>query len=460
MGKWEMALMRGQGINRALVCGIILLGSVHVLFTIGLYGMSRSGVFSNYHDGMGTWNVLSDNRGDQLGAIKLASLLKKNELASWWAVGDDSAQVHIRISSVFYYLFGDSRLSLIPFNTGVYMLLLLLIYQLGDCLFGSKTGMLSAAVGGMLPTFFIQSTQMGKEPLYICGWLLFWLGLISIVRNGNVRKSGWTKMAVAVFGFLILIWTRFYMGELAIIFWVLGMSILFSRMGFNRDLQWDRIFQLLLPLVAFVLIVYNLGFVGTRFVPAAHDKLKKHELVDKKLVNNSTYLDQCRKVSGGFFRPGCWLMRFENMREGFRLYDPEAGSTVDGRVKFENPWDVIRYLPRALQVGFGTPFPSLWFQRGKFVGFWGRAVAGLETAFMYFASIFALFCIWKERKRAEVWLIAFFIICGSLLLGLVVTNAGAIFRYRYAFWMIIIILGSNSFLNFRSYQKHRKLDIF
>ena len=93
MGKWEMALMRGQGINRALVCGIILLGSVHVLFTIGLYGMSRSGVFSNYHDGMGTWNVLSDNRGDQLGAIKLASLLKKNELASWWAVGDTSKTV-------------------------------------------------------------------------------------------------------------------------------------------------------------------------------------------------------------------------------------------------------------------------------------------------------------------------------------------------------------------------------
>ena len=113
--KWF--LFRSQPVNRSVICGIVLLGFVHVLFTVGLYGISRAGWFPNFRDGMGTWNALSDNRGDQLGATRLASLLNKNELASWWAVGDDSAQVHIRISSVFYYLFGNSRLSLVPLNT-------------------------------------------------------------------------------------------------------------------------------------------------------------------------------------------------------------------------------------------------------------------------------------------------------------------------------------------------------
>ena len=38
-----------------------------------------------------------------------------------------------------------------------------------------------------------------------------------------------------------------------------------------------------------------------------------------------------------------------------------AGSSIDLNVQFFSAGDVLAYLPRALQIGFLTPFPSQWF---------------------------------------------------------------------------------------------------
>jgi hypothetical protein len=44
-----------------------------------------------------------------------------------------------------------------------------------------------------------------------------------------------------------------------------------------------------------------------------------------------------------------------------------------------------------------------------------------------------------------MWLLFLVATIGMLALGLVVVNAGALFRLRYVFWMLMIIIASRGF---------------
>lgn len=80
----------------------------------------------------------------------------------------------------------------------------------------------------------------------------------------------------------------------------------------------------------------------------------------------------------------------------------------------------------------------MWVQPGTF-GIAGRLLSGLETLAMYFLYVAAGFSVWRERRNAKVWLLLLVATIGMIALGLVVVNAGALFRIRYVFWMLLIV---------------------
>jgi hypothetical protein len=109
----------------------------------------------------------------------------------------------------------------------------------------------------------------------------------------------------------------------------------------------------------------------------------------------------------------------------------------------------LRFLPRAAVIGFFAPFPKMWFQSGNF-GLGVRLVSGLETLAMYFVYVAVGFCLWRERRNAKVWLLLLVAAIGMVALGLVVINAGALFRIRYVFWILLIVLASSNFVTQKS----------
>jgi hypothetical protein len=81
----------------------------------------------------------------------------------------------------------------------------------------------------------------------------------------------------------------------------------------------------------------------------------------------------------------------------------------------------------------------MWFETGT-GGRAGRLLAGLETFVMYLLYVPAVVCVWNRRRNLKVWLVFSVAMVGMIALGLVVANAGALFRLRYVFWMLMIIL--------------------
>ena len=108
-------------------------------------------------------------------------------------------------------------------------------------------------------------------------------------------------------------------------------------------------------------------------------------------------------------------------------------------MRFAGIGDMLRFLPRAAVIGFFAPFPNMWMQAGSF-GFAGRLLSGLETLAMYFLYLAVGFCLWRERRNTRMWLLFLVAAVGLIALGLVVVNAGALYRIRYVFWIMLIVI--------------------
>jgi hypothetical protein len=142
-------------------------------------------------------------------------------------------------------------------------------------------------------------------------------------------------------------------------------------------------------------------------------------------------------------REGIWsraIKQIAGRRSGFQVYKSHA-SDIDRDVRFDGAGDVVRFIPRAFVIGFFAPFPKMWVQAGS-VGLAGRLLSGLETLVMYFLYLAVGVCVWQDRRNLKMWLPFLVATIGMLALGLVVVNAGALFRLRYAFWIMMIIIAS------------------
>jgi hypothetical protein len=144
------------------------------------------------------------------------------------------------------------------------------------------------------------------------------------------------------------------------------------------------------------------------------------------------------------------------MRQNFVVSYPDSNSTIDGDVTFKDAADVIRYLPRACAIGFFAPFPDTWFAKSPRVGATGKLISALETLIVYVVQILAVVGLFQSRRSLSAWLLFLIAAIGVTTLGLVVANVGALYRQRYVFWFLFIILGARGLIYVSSLPGHRR----
>ena len=130
------------------------------------------------------------------------------------------------------------------------------------------------------------------------------------------------------------------------------------------------------------------------------------------------------------------------LRHKFLFLYQGAGSNIDTGVEFRSFTDILLYLPRALMIGLFAPFPDMWFTSGTQVGLEGRLLSGFETFLVYLIEILAAIAVWRHRRSLRPWLLLMIILMGAAALGLVVANVAALYRMRFGFWLLLIVLGA------------------
>jgi len=128
-----------------------------------------------------------------------------------------------------------------------------------------------------------------------------------------------------------------------------------------------------------------------------------------------------------------------------------AGSAIDNEVCFSQPSDVIRYIPRALQIGLFAPFPNMWLSRGTSVGARAmRLISGGEmfAAYLLFPGI--AFLLWSAGSRRWAMLaVLAFVLPIIILMATAIPNVGTLYRMRYGYLGILMGMGLIGLLQLR-----------
>lgn len=406
----------------------------HVLAAITVFVVGHFQLLPGTFDTQGIGLFALDGGVYRQIASALADKLRVGDFSGWLQI---QSPFHVRLYS-FAFLFpgtivGHNILAAEPLNLAYYLGILALVYRIARDLFDSKSGFLAAALIAVWPSFLMHSVHLLRDPLAILLMLaLIWIFVITLTRELTWR----TSLRITLEGWALLA-----------LFWL------------TRGNMWNLIL-LALPLTALLLVLgrtrarrvryLNVAILGALVVAALviPPRIQKTGFGPARFVSPLVTVGSTSEKQTLWERLG---RQVKTRRAGFRIYSTN-GSDMDTEVQFDSAGDVVRFLPRATVIGFLAPFPTMWFQEGT-NGRAARLVTGAETLVMYALYLPAFFCLWQQRRNVGVWLVFLLAAIGMIVLGVVVVNAGALYRIRYVFWILIIVLAAEGIALWKAEKK-------
>ena len=360
-------------------------------------------------------------------AADLVNVLKNSGPVTWatWPT-----QLHVRLYSLplaaVSRWMGFSVLAIEPLNLLYYLAILTLVFKLGKEIFDYRAGLMAATIVALWPSLLLHTTQLLRDPLL----LVVVLTLFLVMTRGLQRDYAWRRGVlmgmVAALSIVMIRIIRLPMWDLTGA--IVGLFAVFLLARLLRDRR------VLIGNLAFAAIMIAAFVITPHLQPALrnqqHTKAIRRILPEK--IQSLPVEDQIGIRRAAF---GLAAANQEQTTGG-------PGSVIDPEVRLKGRADIVRYLPRAAVIGFFAPFPNMWFNSGTEVGVSGRILSGVETLLTYAIECFALAGLWRARKELPAWLLFAFVVIGAMALGLVVSNVGALYRLRYSFWILIVVLGA------------------
>ena len=394
-----------------------------------VFGAGRSGVFPQQFDKDGLGKFAADGYTYRAQAYSLIEVLSSNGPIQWLKY---PAQLHVKLYSlcflVFRPLFGSSILTIEPLNLIYYLLILILTFSVGKQVAGQRAAFLACAIVGLWPSLLLHTTQLLRDPLFIAGVL----ALVLVLTKLLTRAYNWAKgLAMALAGSaaaVVILMTR------SEIWLVVRITVFVAIVLFAIRMLQERKF------LAGNLAGIGLLLVVTTFVLPIPNIIQQEVGVSVGIPVRDSELP-------------LWA-RIAKRRRGFIAESYEqSGSSIDSAVEFSSQGDAIKFVPRAIVIGYLAPFPKMWFSAGYNVGLIGRLLSGVETSLTYGLELMACVFLWRNWRSLQVWLLVMAAALGILALGMVVVNVGTLYRMRYGLWILLTVLGSAGFLQTKSRRR-------
>jgi hypothetical protein len=407
---------------------LLVAAALHVALAITIFLIGHFRALPNTFDENGIGLTFAmDSTTYQRVAGDLVAEWRNNGFTAWL---NAKAPLHSRLYSITFAIFGrlvgHNILAAEPLNLFYYLSILACVYFLGREVFTAQTGFVAATIVALWPSFLFNTTQLMRDPLSIACLLTLLLVMVLVLGRQFRWPSG---IVIGIAGAILatLFWVaRGNMWNVVLVAIAITLVLLVARMIRAKKFLGGNAIVMLLIVVAALFVPPRLESTP---LPGARPPLTPLAIPTASQAGE---------------REGAWataLKQISTRRAGFRFYKARA-SDIDPEVQFSTTGEIVRYIPRAFVIGFLAPFPRMWVQAGTY-GLAVRVLSGLETLAMYFLYVAAAVCVWRERRNRKMWLLFLVAAIGMLALGLVVVNAGALFRLRYVCWILMIILAAD-----------------
>jgi hypothetical protein len=382
----------------------------------------------------------------------------------------------IGIASAVYALTWPRPWTLIPLNAALHATAAALLCHLLRAFVADwRWAVLGTAPFVLYPTALLWVSQIHKDGAFILGYLcLFdaWVGLARRRRGPGGVRALVRALSLVLIGFG-LVWvvrpdlvivtqaaTALAFGVLVI---AAGVRVWSGRLGWRRAAGILG-FAGLVTLAAAWMTGSTTRFLG-------HPSQWSARLgsdVAASLPPGASKLPPGAGDLGGAVRAIPWdrtawlplsldrvAYRIALVREISLVYYRDSLTNMDLGVGFYRVTDVLRYVPRALQIALLAPFPATWGDPGSSA--WttvSRRIVALEMVGIYLALLGLAASLWGWRRRPELWVVLLPCLAVLALYTLAVPNLGTLHRFRYGFLMTLCGVGIAGGLEMLSARAH------
>jgi hypothetical protein len=416
--------------GRPLRAVVIAAAALHLSLAAAIFVVGRWQLVPSQFDANGTGQFAHDGELYLPEVEALAGVLRQEGPAAW---ARRPSLLHLRLYSLPVAALGSgcNVLTVEPVNLLYYLALLILVFKAAETLFDRRAALAAATVAGLWPSLLLHTTQLLKDPLLIIAMLMLVLALCRLQTTAYSLRRGVAVGVVASAAVVVLWIVRTSMWDVVRLIVLLGISLsVIPQIRVKRARPGNLLAACLLIVTVFLLPVIRETLNSQR----ALTRQPSWELLED--VSIEERILKRREWSNGRDDDGA-----------------ASGSAIDTDVEFHNKADMLRYLPRAAEIGFLAPFPDMWFGKGAMVNSSGRLLSGVEMLLTYALELLALVGVWHRRRRAGAWLLLLVFAGGAVGLGLVVRNVGSLYRLRYPFWVLLVILAAGGAA--RMYSKAR-----
>ena len=396
----------------------------HLIISVSLFVLANSEYLSYLHNGSGVWNFAKDSNLYHKEALISLEYIQQSNWSGWWNVFP--THHNVKLISLSYWLTGySSPISFSVFNSLTWSISVLLIFNTVKLLFPGKKYLPFMTVTLFFqPSLLFGSTQLLRDPIFLLGISFFCYGWALM----SVDPSKWKWLLSILLGFFFSMSMRGYLYFVFFVFFALYLLWIF----YVRKVTAKPAILLLILMLCYTFLTTNKYFEKPNAIQQKESIQQKEFEFIKKRATDKIDLSYLNYVA----------YSFSNIRSGFSDSNQNSKSIIDGSKEFRNFKDVLMYIPRAIQIGFLSPFPHNWVETGKHVGLIGRIISGAEMLIWYTVLIGFFYVLMSNivviHPLAPIVLVSIFIV---VLLGYSVPNMGAIFRMRQGYMIPIYIYG-------------------
>ena len=355
--------------------------------------------------------------------VEIAKRVEQEGWSVWTLRHPISGQAMSGIAGLFYALTGIHKpWVLLPFNAFLHASAGLILYILLRLLdISKKTAFIFTIPFIIFPTSLTWVSQIHKDGLYILGMYLTFLSL-ALAFSNEIKKNLISILAGVVGAFVFFTVGREYALKIVYYFYALFLSI--SLLTATINLVWkgkESFLRYGKTTLVFLVIFVTYGLLQPQTQTQTQTQTEWYW---------NPYIPD--KVENLFYTLAVWR------NEIWPQYLSGHPGAIDEDIKFRSVGDFIEYTPRALTVGFFSPFPRFWFSQGSTTGGTiARYITPFEAIYLWFAWLLLPIALWFHRKKLWFWLV--FLIClGFIWLHVVAEpNVGPIVRKRYGYVMLL-----------------------
>lgn len=372
-------------------------------------------------------------------ALALANEIHKYGWSSWQLFPTASASGNVALLGALYALFGHDPTLAIPLNSAFHALGGVLLYMLAmelspNRLVGKYAGIIAATLFVIFPSALNWYGQIHKDGYAIVGIFLVLLIWVRAFKGGNDFES-WAWLSIAnFFAILFLASIRPYYLKLLFVVVLVALGVmLINHVVFKRKMPWIFFVTALITLVPAQKFVASVG---------ASEALAGDGYSTWQSTKQNWQWQSNRWIPD-FFETQ--IETVARTRIGLIEYGKSmaAKSIIDAEVAPESAIEVIQYIPRAFQVALLAPFPSTWADQLSLT----RLIAIGEMLIIYLC-LPGLFFLWRFHKPPPVLFTAYFAMVFLTIYGVTIANIGTLYRVRYGFEFIMVLLGVIGWLTY------------